>query len=85
VRNPQVEFEISLSDFSELARQPYSQATIAELLHRWFNYSVSGSLVSTEIRAATGRVVALGEIHQAIQSDQVRRAALLDVVHRLRR
>ncbi len=80
----QTKKEFSLSEFNNLLRQPHSQATVAELLHRWFHYSISGSLLSTEIRSVTGHLVRFDEIHKAIQIDPRKQAALMDVVHRLR-
>ncbi|HEV2650257.1 MAG TPA: hypothetical protein VGU69_03285 [Rhizomicrobium sp.] len=80
-----LEPQLTLPEFGELLRQPYSQASIAELLHRWFGYSMSGSLVSTEIRSATGTPVSLNEIYNSIQSDPVKKSALGDLLRRLRR
>jgi hypothetical protein len=84
MRKSQMEPQLSLSEFSELVRQPYSQASLAELLHRWFGYSMSGSLVSTEVRSATGASIGLNDIYNFIQSDPLKRGALGDLVHRLR-
>ena len=80
-----METQLTLLEFGELMRQPYSQASVAELLHRWFGYSMSGSLVSTEVRSAMGAPVGMHEIYNSIQSDPVKRSALGDLVYRLHR
>ena len=85
MRKSQLEPQLTYAEFSELLRQPYSQASLAELLHRWFGYSLSGSLVSTEVRSATGAPINLNELHNSIQGDLEKRNALGDLVHRLRR
>jgi hypothetical protein len=85
MRKSQMEPQLTYSEFTDLVRQPYSQASLAELLHRWFGYSMSGSLVTTEVRSATGAAINLSELHNSIQSDPVKRNTLGDLVHRLRR
>jgi hypothetical protein len=85
MRKSQMEPHLTLAEFGELARQPYSQASLAELLHRWFGYSMSGSLVSTEVRSATGAAINLSDLYNSIQRDPVKKSMLGDLAYRLRR
>ncbi|MEJ1968227.1 MAG: hypothetical protein WDN03_06245 [Rhizomicrobium sp.] len=85
MRTMPADFDTSLAEFLDLARQPYSQPTIAALLDRWFGYSLSGSYGSTEVRSVIGEPIDLRVLHQLIQSDRVRRQKLHDAAIALRR
>jgi hypothetical protein len=76
---------VSLDDFLEAIRQPYSQPTIAALLDRWFGYSLGGAHHSTEVLTTTGAHVDLKTLYQAIQSNALCRAGLAEAVLRLRK
>jgi hypothetical protein len=74
---------LSLEEFLELVRHPYSQPTIASLLERWFGYDVSGSYDATEVRSMTGQLVDLETIFSDIQSNAAFKTALNDAASKL--
>jgi hypothetical protein len=83
--NPKGGTTLSLGEFLDLVRQPYSQPTIASLLENWFGYDVSGSHDATEVRSMTGQLVDLKKIYSDIQSNAAFMTVLHDVASKLQR
>jgi hypothetical protein len=76
---------MSLGEFLDLVRQPYSQPTIASLLESWFGYDVSGSHDATEVRSMTGQLVDLETIYRDVQANAAYKAAMGNAASKLQR
>lgn len=69
-------YEITFSDFHRLLSDPDYSSSITLLLREWFGYEVEGHGDSVRIRARDGDEVDELTLHQRIQRDESKQAAL---------
>ena len=69
-------YEITFSDFHRLLSDPEYRSAIAPLLREWFGYELEPPGDSIGLRAREGNEVDELALHQRIQGDEPKQAAL---------